>query len=249
MSVNLPRALTCLMPSSLSARLLCAPLLALSFNAYAEPVIHEGELAEGDEQLAEGEYSDSYDFEVPANSRITIEMRSKDVDTYLWMNGENGYSFENDDAAEGDTTRSRLTTEYLPAGTYRVRATTFGAGESGAYTLTIETEELPALTLDRTVDGELAEGDGALNTGEFADTIRIKLEAGQTVQVMMTSTEIDPYIILRAPDETQVENDDYLGTDSSVVHTAAQTGTYQILATSALVGETGAYQVQVLISE
>lgn len=99
--------------------------------------------------------------------------------------------------------------------------------------------------------GALNTGDETLTSGEFADSHSIEVEAGQWVEVAMTSTEFDPYVILRPPSctaagtcEQQVDNDDF-GSDGSafVWHRADEAGRWTVLATSAAVGESGAYEV------
>jgi hypothetical protein len=96
--------------------------------------------------------------------------------------------------------------------------------------------------------GELAEGDGTLDSGEYVDSYTIDVEEGQSILVDMTSTsDMDPYIILKSPSGEQVENDDYEGdrTRSRVEHDAEESGAWRVMATSYEAGEEGSYDITI----
>ena len=80
--------------------------------------------------------------EVP-ESEVAITLESQDADTYLYL--REGYArsgtvlYENDDhdnAGLAKGTDSQIQ-ETLPAGTYTIEATTYSAGETGEFTLTV----------------------------------------------------------------------------------------------------------------
>lgn len=102
-----------------------------------------------------------------------------------------------------------------------------------------------------THNGSLAQGDNTLESGEYVDFYPIEVEAGQTIEVELTTQSFDPYLIVRpegAAREDQVENDDYPQGDrrrSRVEHTATRGGTWQVLATSYEAGEEGAYTLTI----
>ena len=96
--------------------------------------------------------------------------------------------------------------------------------------------------------GELEDGDATLESGEFADSYTIDVQAGQTIVVDMTSTsDLDPYIILKSPGGEQTENDDYEGdrTRSRVEQVASESGAWRVMATSYEPGESGSYDVSI----
>jgi hypothetical protein len=97
----------------------------------------------------------------------------------------------------------------------------------------------------RTESGTLASGDQQLTSGEYADLYNINVDQGETIIVEMTSSQFDPYLILRPPGGTQVDNDDFEGdrTRSRIEYVATTGGSYDVIATSYAVGESGAYQV------
>ena len=102
---------------------------------------------------------------------------------------------------------------------------------------------------DQEFEGTLMAGDEQLTSGEYYDTYSFPVQAGQTIIVDLVSDEVDPYIILKAPDDEQYENDDYEGstTHSRVVETATVSGNWDILVTTYEPGETGAYLVHVTV--
>ena len=65
--------------------------------------------------------------------------------------------------------------------------------------------------------GSLSSGDDTLQSGEYSDEYTVNVEAGQMLEVSMTSTEIDPWIIVLPPScdsvagvacSSQTDNDD-----------------------------------------
>ena len=87
-----------------------------------------------------GSYAEYYSFTLTQRSEVTItlERTSGNADTYLNLlsgAGTDGSVLHyNDD--DGGTTRSRIQ-ETLGAGTYTVEATTYGAEQTGSFTLTV----------------------------------------------------------------------------------------------------------------
>ena len=79
-----------------------------------------------------------YTFTLSEQSAVTIELESSEADTYLYLRaGEarSGDFLEQDDDTP-DTSRSEIV-RTLAAGSYTIEATTYDAGETGAFTLTI----------------------------------------------------------------------------------------------------------------
>ena len=82
-----------------------------------------------------------YNFALAADSEVTITLESVDADAYLYLRGGNARSGTalNDPAGDDDAgggTNSEVV-ETLSAGAYTIEATTYNAGESGGFTLTI----------------------------------------------------------------------------------------------------------------
>jgi serine protease Do len=103
------------------------------------------------------------------------------------------------------------------------------------------------LRVGSSIEGSLSRGDRTLESGEFHDTHTISLRAGQSIRIEMTSTEIDPYLILIQPDEEQIENDDASegNTTAVIEYTATVAGTYQVVPTTFEPGELGSYSLRI----
>ncbi len=93
-------------------------------------------LKKGDRALPNNSYFHLYAFEGKANQQITIEMKSWQIDShlYLLLPGKEKLVAENDDISPNNF-NSRLTVSLPENGIYYVLANTFEAGESGSYSL------------------------------------------------------------------------------------------------------------------
>lgn len=212
-----------------------------------------GTLGAGDTELNSGEYLDEYTFEGRPGERLRVELESDDFDTYVMVLGPNDFREENDDA-DGSTSRSRVEAELTELGTYRVIVTTYEPGETGDYAVSIETgastvassgqRDVETLQFGQPARGELQSGDGTLEAGEYRDIWVFNGTAGQIVTVEMASQGFDSYVGLAGPDgEMLDENDDADGrTDLSRVSVQLrESGRYRVMATSYGPGETGSY--------
>ena len=65
-----------------------------------------------------------------------------------------------------------------------------------------------AASLSAPIRGSLARGDRNLASGEFVDAHTVTLPQGVGVQIRLSSTDFDPYLIVRSPSGRQVDNDD-----------------------------------------
>ena len=87
----------------------------------------------------DGSYARFYTFTLSQQSEVTITLESSDADTYLYLREGHARSgahvYENNDH-NGSTSRSQIVEE-LAATTYTVEATTWGARETGNFTLTV----------------------------------------------------------------------------------------------------------------
>jgi len=98
-----------------------------------------GRLETGDRTLpSSGEFSDTYLVEGRPGQTLVVQMESSDFDTYVLVRTPDGESFDNDDD-NGSSDRSRLEVPMRAGGRYRVIATSYRSGETGAYTLSATT--------------------------------------------------------------------------------------------------------------
>lgn len=105
-------------------------------------------LAQGDETISSGEFTDFYNFEGRRGERLVFDMTSSEFDTYLSLQYPSGGQEDNDDRAGGETTDSRLVVTLPEDGTYRLMATSYQPGESGAYRISMAAPSVADGTLD-----------------------------------------------------------------------------------------------------
>ena len=214
------------------------------------PVIsHAGTLGPDDEQLASGEWRDTYVIDGRQGEYVVINMTSSDVDTYLIVTSPGGEQWENDDH-EGDETRSQIAMELPADGRYEVIATSYEPGEAGDYNLSIRRVTEPssvASSDDDVIRGELAEGDAVLAGEEYIDRYPVEGRPGETLKVELRSTDFDTYLVIRTPAGQQLENDDFEDqTSRSFLEVnITEAGSYVVGVTSYDPRETGAYELEI----
>ncbi|MEQ1618053.1 MAG: caspase family protein [Terricaulis sp.] len=240
---------------------LVAGLGTVAEPAYAQQSVSVGQtvrgsLAQGDSQLSSGEFADTYSFQGRAGETVTVRMLSDNFDTYVGIRGPGDFQQDNDDEAT-PATNAGLTLTLPRDGAYRILATSFAAGQTGAYTLQLTSggntpqsaaSSGGAIQIGQTVNAALANGDQQLSSGEFADSFTVSGRRGQTLVIDVASSAFDTYLIVGAPGVEQADNDDNGdrgSTDSRVTITLAQDGEVRIRPTSYRPGETGAYTLSV----
>ncbi len=108
-------------------------------------------------------------------------------------------------------------------------------------------ELLPAGTDTGALSGTLADTDDTLSGYGYADSYTFEGSAGQPLVVELQSDAFDTYLLLRSPSGEEFRNDDYEGdTSRSLLSMSlSETGTWEVVASSFMGGETGAYSLQV----
>ncbi|HEX8070329.1 MAG TPA: DUF4214 domain-containing protein, partial [Pyrinomonadaceae bacterium] len=205
------------------------------------------------------------------------------IDTYLILlkpseTSPGPNTIFNDDVAPGSNTNSRIPVSgfiTLPeSGTYSILANLFPAVDrpmTGDYQLTLTfggtggTICPPTPTVinnGQTVNGVLDTNDCALQDGSRYDAYSFTATAGQQVSILMSSATVngtsgvqDPYLLLLAPDGTDIAEDDNGGGGVNAripagggVAVLPQTGTYTIYANTTAAGQTGGYSLTLNIS-
>jgi hypothetical protein len=209
----------------------------------------QANLAAGDTTLPSGELADEYELTVTEPTAITLQMQSRNVDSFLLVTTPSGEQLRNDDS--GGTHDAQVDLQAVP-GTYRIVATTYRAGETGSYELkALSNREqaaqaaVPTAGGERTERGELVQGDQQLRSGEFFDEHTLNLQVGEAVHLEARSTAFDTYLIVRAPSGEQQDNDDLTpgNLNAGLDFVAREAGAYRVLVTSYRAGETGAYEL------
>ncbi|HEX2208880.1 MAG TPA: PPC domain-containing protein [Longimicrobium sp.] len=101
----------------------------------------DGRLTESDGREGDGSYFDAWTFRGRAGETFVITLSSQDFDAFLRfgrMAGDEFESMETDDDGAHEGTDSRLTVTLAHDGEYVIRAGTYDADETGAYTLRLE---------------------------------------------------------------------------------------------------------------
>lgn len=98
----------------------------------------EGTLDEGDCVRSGGAFRDAWELELAAERTVRIDLESADFDAWVAVIDEEGREIAVDDDSGSGFDASLLVT--LPAGRYRILASSFGPGGVGSYTLTVAEE-------------------------------------------------------------------------------------------------------------
>lgn len=224
-----------------------------------------GTLRSGDARLQSGEFVDRLTARFPVGRPAQIRLTSRAFDAYLIVRSPSGIELQNDDLSDANRDAG-IDIASSEDGTYTILVTSYQAGETGAYQLRYVSGQAAAPEPTRPEapngfvasapdtsaassheNGELARADRQLSSGEFYDTYTRTLAVGQRLHVRLEATAFDPYLIVRAPDGNQTDNDDTSPQDrnASIDIGATQAGTYTIMVTSYAVGETGGYALSI----
>ena len=252
----------------------CGTTLPSDDPAVVEYVFPDEQWASGCEsEERSGSYARYYTFALASESEVAITLESGDADTYLYLReGEarsGAFLYENDD--DGGTSRSKIE-ETLTAGTYTIEATTYGAGETGSFTLTIAglggatptpgpdpgTDECgttlpsddPAVVEYVFPDEQWASGcESEERSGSYARYYTFALASESEVAITLESGDADTYLYLREGEARSgaflYENDDDGGTSRSKIEETLTAGTYTIEATTYGAGETGSFTLTI----
>lgn len=205
-------------------------------------------LVDGDEQLSSGEFIDKYRITGQAGERWVIDLRSTDFDPFLIFKDAAGQQIENDDF-EGAGDRSLLDVTLDASGEHLIGVTTYRAGQSGRYDLSLR-RVAPGEVFDtgggsQEYTGTLDSGDEQLGEGEWFDSYTFEGLPGQRVKIDLRG-EFDTYVGLLGPNGFRLENDD--GDDarhSFIEAVLTEGGTHRVVVTSYSAGQGGAYTLQI----
>ena len=248
--------------------LACALLLAAA-PAAAQPTIQPGqrlagELSASDPVMEDGSHYDVWRFAGEAGHVYMVTLRSQRFDAYLAVgpradDGPCRGCRTDDDGAGGTDAAVRFATPL--AGTYEIRANSYGDGETGAYELTLEDEgvgpapdttarQAAAIEAGATVTGRLEAGDEQLDNGAYTDTYLYHGRAGETIVITLRSDDFDTVVAAGRPGHAgcrPIDSDDdgAGGTDSKLKITFSDDADYHIHVRTAAPSGRGAYTLTV----
>jgi len=206
--------------------------------------IERGSLSRSDSTRSNDSFQDSYTFTASRGDSAVIDLRSGEFDTYLRVRAPSGEEFVNDDY-ESSFDRSLLSLSLSETGVYDVLVSSFDSGETGGYTVAIETDNSTE-SINQQINGTLAAGDNTYDDGEYVDSYTFQGRPGQSVSVDLQSDNFDTYLILRGPNGERESNDDFESTTRSRIETQlSDSGTYEVFVTSFAAAETGDYSLRI----
>ena len=200
----------------------------------------------------EDSYLDRYRLHISQSVLVTIDLTSRDVDTWLRLVDLDGRLIgENDDVNYPDNLNSRIS-QLLGTGTYYVEASTYHSQATGAYThgasvdctaigIAVPYGSRESLSFDDCRD--------PYDPEDYADIYSFELSAESRVIIDLESGAFNAFVRLLNDRGTEIEsdNDDGSGEDSRIERTLPA-GIYQIVATDFSRGRgRGAYQLGVVV--
>jgi serine protease Do len=192
-----------------------------------------GQLDEDSNLLADNSYFNLYRFNGQAGQRISIEMLSQEIDSFLILVGPNQQDVGQDDDSAGNG-NARIETTLPANGTYLILANSYAAGEQGRYELRLSALSSANPYLLQEV-GQLSPSDNRLTDNSLYDEYWFEGRAGQRVLIRLSSSDFDTYLILfDSNGERLAENDDLANgnTNSEIVLTLPQSGRYHVIVNS-----------------
>jgi hypothetical protein len=216
--------------------------------------------------LSDAVYTDLYSTTLSAEGAYVFKV-SATFDAFLYVGASNLLNdfdggligFNNNES--GGTTNSAIKA-LLPAGSYVLEVTSWNWGEMGAYSLSSETaspevsgcEAIYVVRGVSTTQNIFTTDCLRTNGPTYADQYLIYLQAGRNVNLSMSSAAVDSFLELLLVDpitgvRTPVASNDNVDTsgtkDARLFYTPTVSGTYVILASTTLDGQTGAYTLAI----
>ena len=243
---------------AVAAAALLIGLVAVPAAAQVAPIgpgqTVNGRLDVGDQQLTDDSYFDLYEYRGQPGEAIVVTLRSSDFDAYLQGGSASGADIAvedtDDDGAGG--TDARMSVTIGSSGVYRIRANSFGAGQTGAYTLSLQSETAASggvgniVSAGQTVSGRLDTSDSQLTDDSYFDLYEYRGQPGEAIVVTLRSSDFDAYLQggpVSGADVAVEDSDDDGGggTEARLSVTIGPSGVYRIRANSYGAGQTGAY--------
>jgi len=212
-------------------------------------------LDDTDIKLKSGQSFDEYTFEGIGGEAIVIGLSTFDFDGFLWLLDKEGKVIEiNDD--NGDGMGSIISKFFLPdTGKYTIWVSSHGAGESGAYTLTLN--EAPsidspqAIAIGDKVKGNLNGSSPRFSTGQFYEAYTFEASHWQAISIVMDASRVDTYLWLLDKEGRVITVNDNARTSgkkkgrSEIIFLPIASDTYTVLASSSAPMEKGKYQLRI----
>jgi len=203
---------------------------------------------------ASGQPADLYQFTLPADATVAAFMTSSQVAGFLTLNDSSGNFLRSD--TDSYSANDPMVVEFLKAGTYQLAAQAANAGSSGAYQLTMLASSgsrpafctpLATIAAGSTVSGTLSYTSCQYVDSTFADLYQISLSASAAVDVLLTSSAFDAYLVLLDAKGNVVAQDDDSGggTDAEIAQSLPAGNYFVVAKPVAYYYSVGSYQLKV----
>lgn len=215
--------------------------LVVMFAAAALPQSFSGVLEASDPIVDDARHYDVYTVAMEKRQQVTIRMTSSEFDTYLIVRSPGGVTFTNDDFESQSV--SQLEFLAPEAGKWTIMASAYDMSGSGSYTVDVT---LGAIGEVETISGRLDPSDAEAIKGEYYDTHTIEVTDVRPFSIELSTFGFDGYLVVRSPDGQTYRNDDAESTTRSRVGPLTGSGTWTVMVTSAMAGEVGAYDLDII---
>jgi len=205
-------------------------------------------LANTDCRLSDNTAFQRFEFTLTTRTKIEVLMSSSAVDSYVYLLNAAGDVIDEDDDSGGGANARLLRT--LPAGRYFVLANTYNAGEVGAFQLAVRAAPAACVTgraivLPVSTNSTLQTTACRLNDDSYEDRYDLTIATRTNVRIAMSSTVIDPIVVVTDSIERVVAQDDDSGDgNNSFLEVVLEPGRYSILARG-YPRQTGAYRLDI----
>ena len=168
-----------------------------------------------------------------------IDMQSDEIDSFMLLQGPNGYRNEDDDG--GDNLNSRIR-DYLEPGEYQLTASSYDE-EAGFYTLTIIPRDAADMERQNQAGSlELEQPVNARLEADKEDVYQVTLSEAGDYRIDMISSDIDSY--LEVEGNGFYLNDDDGGEELNArIESYMEPGEYRVIARSYEDSAQGSYQL------
>ncbi|HEX5870297.1 MAG TPA: hypothetical protein VFY65_07780 [Longimicrobium sp.] len=223
-----------------------------------------GELTSRNGTLGDDSHFQDYTYTARRGERLVASLSSDDFDAYLHVgrrqaDGSLANIASDDDGAGGTNARVEYTADQ--DGPVTIRVNTLGAGETGAFTVELQsaggggntprpaepTVTIATLRAGQAVRGTLARGDATLDDGSWYDNYSYTARRGERIVVRMESGDFDTVLGVSSAredaDDLVMDDDGGGGTNSRVQYTATADGVILIRANALNAGEGGSYTI------
>lgn len=215
-------------------------------------LVVDGILTEKDDKdkVRTKSYCKTYVYKMVNGRTYQIDMKSKDLDSYLRLENPKGDEVAHDDDS-GGFPDARIIYKAEETGNFKIYATTYAGGATGKFTLTAKDRDAAAIELNNqkgqaTYTGSLAAED-PIYKGKKHKLFIFQMEAGKTYQIDHMSKVFDAYLYLEDPDGKLLAEDDDggEGLNSRITYKAEKGGRYRMIATSLSGRDTGEFTFSV----